>query len=136
MNLLGASIPPYGVTDLLDPSLPSCGWLLARLYHPLHHALYPDRWFIVILLFFHLLRPSKLLGFVLGGATVIGWYKSLLRPLMLRCLVSWCMGPKSLISWCLMVRSLIPWSLKLGRRSSTMISLSRYFFLGLGFLCF
>jgi hypothetical protein len=88
----------------------------------------------MILIFFHLLRPSKLLGFVLGGATVIGWYKSLLRPLMLRCLVSWCMRPRILISWYLMIRSLIPWSLKLGRRSNAMISLSRHFFLGLGFL--
>jgi hypothetical protein len=82
----------------------------------------------VVLIFFHLLRPSKLLGFVLGVATVIGWYKSLLRPLML---VSWCIRPRSL-----MIRSLIPWSLKLGRRSSAMISLSGNFFLGLGFLCF
>jgi hypothetical protein len=62
----------------------------------------------VVLIFFHLLRPSKLLGFVLGVATVIGWYKSLLRPLMLRCLVSWCMRPRSLISWFLIIGSLIP----------------------------
>jgi hypothetical protein len=88
----------------------------------------------MILVFFHLLRPSKLLGFVLGVATVIGWYKLLLRPLMPRCLVSWCMRPMSLISWCLIIGSLIPWSLKLGRRSSAMISLSGHFFLGLGFL--
>jgi hypothetical protein len=65
---------------------------------------------------------------------MIGWYKSLLRPLMLRCLESWCMRPKSLISWCLMIKSLIPWSLKLGRRSSAIISLSGHFVLGLGFL--
>jgi len=112
-------------------------WVVAgRLHHPLHHALHPDRWLTVVLLFFHLLRPSKLLGFVLGVATVIGWYKSLLRPLMLRCLVSRCLRPRSLISWCLMIRSLIPWSMKLGRRSSAMISLLGHFFLGLGFLCF
>jgi hypothetical protein len=86
----------------------------------------------VILIFFHFLRPSKLLGFVLGVATKIGWYKSLLRPLrplMLRCLVSWCMRPRSLI-----IGSLISWSLELGRRSSAMISLSGHFFLGFGFL--
>jgi hypothetical protein len=135
-NLLGASDPPHGVTVLLDSSLPSCGWLLAGLHHPLHHALHPDRWLPVVLIFFHLLRPSKLLGFVLEVATVIGWYKSLLRPLMLRCLVSRCISPRSLISWCLMIGSLIPWSLILGHRSGAMISLSRHFFLGLGFLCF
>jgi hypothetical protein len=39
-----------------------------------------------------------------------------------------------LISWCLIIGSLIPWSLKLGHRSSAMISLSGNFFLGLGFL--
>jgi len=88
----------------------------------------------VVLLFFHLLRPHKLLGFVLGVATVIGKYKSLLRPLMLGCLISWSMRPRGLISWCLMVWGLIPWCLKLGRRSSAMINLSGYFFLGLGFL--
>jgi hypothetical protein len=121
------------VTVLLDPSLPSYGWLLAGLHHPLHHALHPDRWFTVELIFIHLLRPSKLLGFVLGVATVIGWYKSMLRPLMLRCLVSRCLRPRSLMSWCLIIGSLIPWSLKLGRKSSAMISLSGHFFLGLGF---
>jgi hypothetical protein len=49
---------------------------------------------------------------------VIGWYKLLLRPLVLRCLVSWCMRPRSLISWCLIIGSL-----KLGRRSSPIICL-------------
>jgi hypothetical protein len=88
----------------------------------------------MILIFFHLLTPSKLLGFVLGVATVIGWYKSLLRLLMLRCMVSLCMRPRSLISWCLIIGSLIPWSLELGRRSSAMISLLGHIFLGLGFL--
>jgi hypothetical protein len=136
MNLLGASVPPNGVIVLLNPSLPSCRWLLAGLHHPLHHTLHPDRWLNMVLLFFHLLRPPKLLGFVLGVATMIGRYKSLLRPLMLRCLVSWCMIPRSSISWCLMVWGLIPWSLELGRRSSAMISLSGHFFLGLGFLSF
>jgi hypothetical protein len=87
----------------------------------------------VVLIFFHLLRPSKLLGFDLGVATVIAWDKLLPMPLIL---VSWCMRPRSLISWCLMIRSLIPWSLKLGSRSSAMISLLGHFFLGLGFLSF
>jgi len=45
---------------------------------------------------------------------MIGWYKSLLRPLMLRYLVSWCMRPRSLTSWCWMIRVLIPWILILG----------------------
>jgi len=67
---------------------------------------------------------------------MIGRYKSLLRPLMLGCLVSWSMRPRSLISWCLMVWGLIPWSLELGRRSRAMISLSGHFFLSLGFLSF
>jgi hypothetical protein len=67
---------------------------------------------------------------------MIGWYKSLLRPLMLRCMVSWCMRPRSLISWCLMIRSLIPCSLILGHRSGAMICLSGHFFLGLSFLSF
>jgi hypothetical protein len=130
------SVPPHRVTVLLNPSLPYCRWLLAGLHHPLHHTLHPDRWLSEELLFFHLLRPSKLLGFVLGVTTVIGRYKSLLRSLMLGCLVSWSMRPRSLISWCLMVWGLIPWSLELGRRSSAMISLSGHFFLGLGFLSF
>jgi hypothetical protein len=135
--LLGASIPPYGVNVilLLDPSLPSSGWLLAGLHlltHPLHHALHPNRWLSVVLIIFHLLRPFRVLGFV----TVIGRYKSLLRSLMLRCLVSWCMRPRSLISWCMIIRSLIPWSLILGQRSSAMISSSGHFFLGLLLLCF
>jgi hypothetical protein len=64
---------------------------------------------------------------------VIGWYKPLLRPLVPRCMVSWCMRPKILISRCLIIRSLIPWSLKLGRRSSAIICLSD-FFPDLGFL--
>jgi hypothetical protein len=135
-NMLGASVPPYGVTVLLNPSLPSCRWLLVGLYYPLHHTLHPNRCLTEVLLFFHLLRPPKLLGFVLGVATVIGRYKSLLRPLMLGCLVSWSMRQRSLISWCLMVWGLITWSLELGRRSSAMISLSGHFFLGLGFLTF
>lgn len=67
-----------------------------------------------------------MLGFDLGFATVIGKKKSLLRSLILRCLVS----------WCLMIRILIPWSLILGQRSSAMISLSGHFFLGLGLLYF
>jgi hypothetical protein len=82
----------------------------------------------------HLLGPSKMLEFVCGVATVIGWYKPLLRPLVLRCLVSWCMRPRSLISWCLIIGSLIPWSMKLGLRSSAIIYLSGHFFPGLGFL--
>jgi len=128
------SVPPHGVTVLLNPSLPSCRWLLVGLHHPLHHTLHPDRWLTEVLLFFHLLRPPKLLGFVLGVATVIGRYKSLLRPLMLGCLVSWSMRPRSLIAWCLMVWGLIPWSLD--RRSNDMISLSEHFFLGLSFMSF
>jgi hypothetical protein len=84
------------------------------------------------LLFFHLLRPSKLLGFALVGATVIGWYKPLLRPLMLRS-----MRPRGLIliPWCL-VRCLMPWSPMLSRISSAIMSLSRHFFLSFGLLCF
>jgi hypothetical protein len=65
LKLLGASVPPHGVAVLLDPSLPSSGWLLARLHHPLHHVLHLDRRLTGLLLFFHLLRPSKLLGFAL-----------------------------------------------------------------------
>jgi hypothetical protein len=57
--LLGASVPPHGVTVLLDPSLPSSGWLLAGLHHPLHHVLHLDRRLTGVLLFFHFLRPSK-----------------------------------------------------------------------------
>jgi hypothetical protein len=71
--------------------------LLAGLHHPFHHALHPDRWLTVVPFFFHLLRPPKLLGFVLGVATVIGRYKSWLRPLMLRFMESWCMRPRSLM---------------------------------------
>jgi hypothetical protein len=76
---------------------------------------------------------------------MIGWYKSLLRPLMLRYLEPRCTRPmslilRSLIPWCLppwsLVRCLIPRILMLGLRSSAMISLAGYFFLGLGFLCF
>jgi hypothetical protein len=110
--------------------------------HPLHHALHPNRWLIVVLIFSHLLRPFKLLGFDLGFATVIGRYKSLLRSLMLRCLVPRCMKPRNLIlrclmPWCLspwsLVRCPIPWSLMLGQRSNAMISRSGHFFLGLHF---
>jgi hypothetical protein len=75
------------------------------------------------LLFFHLLRPPKLLGFALVGATVIGWYKPLLMPLMLRI-----MRPRGLM--------LIPWCLMLSRRSSAIMSLSGHFLLGFGLLCF
>jgi hypothetical protein len=54
---------------LVDPSLPSCGWLLAGLHlltHPLHHALHPNRWLPVVLIIFHLMRPFRVLGFDLG----------------------------------------------------------------------
>jgi hypothetical protein len=73
-----------------------------------------------------------MLGFAFVGATVIGWYKPLLRPLML-----WSMRPRGLIliPWCLM-RCLMPWSLMLSRRSSTIMSLSGHLFLGFGLLCF
>jgi hypothetical protein len=135
------SIPPHGVNVilLLGLSMPSSAWLLAGLHlltHPLHHALHPNRWLYVVLFIFHLLRPFRVFEFDLGFATMIGRYKSLLRSLMLRCLVSWCMRPRSMISWCLMIRSLITWSLILGQRSSAMISLSGHFFLGLRLLCF
>jgi hypothetical protein len=131
-KLLGASVPPRGVAVLLDPSLPSSGWLLAGLHHPLHHVLHPDKRLTRVLLFFHLLRPSKLLGFALVGAIVIGWYKPLLRLLMLRS-----MRPRGLIfiPWCL-VRCLIPWSPMLSRRSSAIMSLSGHFLLGFSLLCF
>jgi hypothetical protein len=128
---------------LLDPSLPSYGWLLAGLYlltHPLHHALNPNRWLPAVLIIFHLLRPFKVLGFDLGFATMIGRYKSLLRLLMLRCLVPWCMRPRGLILRGLMPWYLIPWSmirsLILGQRSCAVICLSGHFFLDLLFLCF
>jgi hypothetical protein len=117
--------------------MPSSGWLLAGLHHPLHHVLHPDRRLTGVLLFFHLMRPSKLLGFALVGATVIGWYKPLLRPLRLRSmrprgliLMPWWLSP-----WCL-VRRLMPWSLMLDYRSSAIISLSGHFFLGFGLLYF
>jgi len=89
------------------------------------------------LLFFHFLRPSKLLGFVLVGAIVIGWHKPLLRPLMLRSMRQrgLLLMPRCLSPWCV-VRCLMPWSLMLSHRYGAVISLSRYFFLGLGFLCF
>jgi hypothetical protein len=76
---------------------------------------------------------------------MIGKYKSLLRPLMLRRLAPWCMMPMGLIlrgpvPWCLipwsMIKSLIPWSLILGQRSCDVICLSGHFFLDLCFLCF
>jgi hypothetical protein len=141
---------PHGVNVilLLDPSLPSSGWLLAGLHlltHPLHHALHPNWWLTVVLILFHLLRPFKVIGFVLGFATMIGRYKSLLRSLMLRYLEPRCMRPKglilrSLMPWCMppwsLVRCLIPWSLMLGQRSSAMISLFGHFFLSLRLLCF
>jgi len=55
---------------------------------------------------------------------VVGWYKPLLRPLMLRS-----MRPRGLIliPWCL-VRCLMPWSPMLNRRSSAIMSLSGHFF--------
>jgi hypothetical protein len=101
---------------------------LAGLHHQLHHILHPDRGFTGVLLFFHLLRPPKLLGFALVGATMIGWYKPLMRPLMLRR-----MRPRGLIliPWCLM-----PWSPMLSCRSSAIMSLSGHFLLGFGLLCF
>jgi hypothetical protein len=71
-NLLGVSVPPPGVTVLLSPSLPSSGWLLIRLH--------PNRRLTGVLL----LRPSQLPGFALVSATLIGWYKPLLRPLTQR----------------------------------------------------
>jgi hypothetical protein len=63
---------------------------------------------------------------------VIGWYKPLLRPLMLRS-----MRPRGLIlmPWCL-VRCLMPWSLMLDYRSSAIMSSFGHFFLGFGLLCF
>jgi hypothetical protein len=92
----------------------------------------------MVLTFFHLLRPSNLPGFVLEVATVIVWYKSLLRPLMLRCLNPRSMRPRGLIlmPWCLSPWCLVrmPWSLMLDYRSSA-INLLGHFFLGLGFLC-
>jgi len=45
--------------------------------------LHPNRWLHVVLIIFHFLRPFRVLGFDLGFATMIGRYKSLLRPLML-----------------------------------------------------
>jgi hypothetical protein len=88
-----------------------------------------------MLIGFHLLWPSK----------VLGRCKSLLRPLMLRCLDPRSMRPRclmltSLMPWCLspwcLIRYLMPWSLILGLRSSAMMSLSGHFFLGFGLLCF
>jgi hypothetical protein len=129
LNPLGAPIPLSGVTVLLSPSLPSSGWWLTRLHHPLHHVLHPNRRLIDVLL----LRPSQMPGFPLVSATLIGWYKPLLRPLMLRSMrprglepMSWCLSP-----WCLMPRSLM-----LNCRYSAILSLSRHFFLGFGLLCF
>jgi hypothetical protein len=76
-------------------------------------------------------------GFALVNATLIGWYKPLLRPLMVRSirprgleLMSWYLSP-----WCL-VGCLIPSSLMLRCRYSAIMSLSWYFFLGFGLLCF
>jgi hypothetical protein len=80
-----------------------------------------------------LLRPSQMPGFALVSAALIGRYKPLLRPLMLKSmrprgleLMSWCLSP-----WCLMPRSLM-----LNCRYSAILSLSRHFFLGFGLLCF
>jgi hypothetical protein len=79
------------------------------------------------------LRPSQLPRFALVSATLIGWYKPLLRLLTLRSmkprvleLMSWCLSPWYLIG-CLMPRSLM-----LGCRYSAILSLSRHFFLGFG----
>jgi len=92
--------------------------------------LHPGRRLTGVLLFVHLLRPPKLLGFALVSASVIGWYKPLLRPLMLRSI-----RPRGLIPipWCLML-----WSPMLSHRSSAIMSLSGYllFGFGFGFLCF
>jgi len=93
----------------------------------------------VVLTFFHLLRFSNMPGFVLEVAIVIGWYKSLLRPLMLRCLNPRSMRPRGLklMPRCLppwwLVR--MPWSLMLGCRSSA-INLLGHFFLALAFYAF
>jgi len=72
-------------------------------------------------------------GFAFVSATLISWYKSLLRLLMLRSirprgleLMSRCLSP-----WCLM-----PSSLMLSCRYSTIMSLSWHFFLGFGLLRF
>jgi hypothetical protein len=102
--------------------------LLTRLHHPLHHVLHPNRRLTGVLL----LRPSQLPGFALVSATLIGWYKPLLRPLTLRS-----MKPKGLelMSWCL-IGCLMPRSLMLSCRYSAILSLSRHFFLGFGLLCF
>jgi hypothetical protein len=84
-----------------------------------------------------LLRPSQLPRFALVSATIIGWYKPLLRPLML-----WSMKPRGLelMSWCLspwcLIGCLMPRSLMLSCRYSAILSLSRHFFLGFGLLCF
>jgi hypothetical protein len=63
---------------------------------------------------------------------MIGWYKLLLRPLMLRSIRPWGL---ILIPWCL-VRCLMPWSPMLSRRSSAIMSLSGHFFLSFGLLYF
>jgi hypothetical protein len=90
--------------------------------------LHPGRRLTGVLFFFHLLRPPKLLGFALVSASVIGWYKLLLRPLMLRSI-----RPRGLIliPWCLML-----WSPMLSHRSSAIMSLSGHLLLGFGFLYF
>jgi hypothetical protein len=95
--------------------------------------LHPNRRLTGVLL----LRASQLPRFALVSATLIGWYKPLLRPLTLRSmkprgfeLMSWCLSP-----WCL-IGYLMPRSLMLSCRYSAMLSLSRHFFLGFGFLCF
>jgi hypothetical protein len=111
------------------------------LTHPFHHALHPNRWLLVVLIIFHLLRPFKVLGFGLVFSTMIGRYKLLLRRLMLRCLVRWCMRRRSLIlrslmPWYLMIKSPIPWSMMLGQRSCAIIYLSGHFLLDLCFMCF
>jgi hypothetical protein len=90
--------------------------------------LHPDRRLTGVLLFFHFLRPSKLLGFALVSATVIGWFKPLLRLLMLRTV-----RPRGLI---LIPWYLMQWSLMLSRRSSAVMSLSGHFLLDFGFFYF
>jgi hypothetical protein len=60
--------------------------------------LHPNRWLSAVLIILHILRLFKVPEFVdLGFVTMIGRYKSLLRPLMLRSLVPWCMMPRGLI---------------------------------------
>jgi hypothetical protein len=114
--------------------------------HSLYHALHPNRQLLAVLIILLLLRLFKVLGFVgLGFATMIGWNKSLPRPLMLGSLVPWGMMPWVSMPWSLMpwslipwslIRSLMPWSLILGQRSCALICLFGHFFLDLFSLSF